>query len=157
MTRQMLNCCFCTLAIAAIVVIGAARVLGAPASRLLFPRVANGAPAPTICDGSAPILDQDTGSLSAIRDAEGRYIVAYQDRAHGGLAHVAQHVGATLAELSAPPIVLAVAPAFSPDGVKQGSLALVPGATPNDKSRLYYTQRKADDATGPYGIWCMEF
>lgn len=132
-------------------------VAAGPGSRLLFPVVANGAPVATTCDGSAPLLDQDTGSLSAIRDADGRYIVAYQDRAHGSLAHVARHVGDHLEELAAPPLLLAAMPSFSPTGAKQGSLALVPSATPGGKSRLYYTQRKAGDTEGPYGVWCMEF
>lgn len=127
----------------------------APVS-LLFPFVANGAPVATICDGSAPLLDQDTGSLSAIRDADGRYIIAYQDRAHGSRAVVAQHIGDHLADLAAPAL-LSIAPTFSPSGVKQGSLALVPSATPGGRNRLYYTQRKLGDETGPYGIWCMEF
>lgn len=126
-------------------------------ARAHLPTIRNGVVVATICDGSAPILDQDTGSLSAIRDADGRYIVAYQDRAHGSLAHVAQHVGAGLEEVTAPPIVLAAMPAFSPDGVKQGSLALVPSNVPGGMSRLYYTQRKPNDDTGPYGIWCLEF
>ena len=127
----------------------------ATTARLLLPIVANGAPQATICDGKAPLLDQDTGNLSAMRDADGRYIVAYQDRAHGSLAHVAQHVGDHLIEVAAPPA--AIVPAFSPDGVKQGSLALVPSSAPGTKSRLYYTQRKEGDTTGPYGIWCVEF
>lgn len=120
-----------------------------------LPLVANGPS--TVCDGSAPLLDQDTGNLSAMRDADGRYIVAYQDRAHGSLAHIAQHVGDHLEEVTAPAPLAPVAPAFSPSGVKQGSLALVPSAAPGGKSRLYYTQRKAGDETGPYGIWCLEF
>jgi hypothetical protein len=114
----------------------------------------------SICNPSAPLLDQDTGWLSAILDASGRYVLAYQDRAHGSRAHIAQHVGDHLIELAAPALVTAdqtsPAPAFSPDGPKQGSLALVPGA-PGQKNRLYYTQRKPDDTTGPYGIWCLEF
>lgn len=125
--------------------------------RQLLPFAAYAASGPqTMCDGSAPLLDQDTGSLSAMRDADGRYIIAYQDRAHGSLAHVAQHVGDHLEELPAPISNLA-APAFSPTGVKQGSLALVPSSVPSGKSRLYYTQRMFGDETGPYGIWCMEF
>ena len=125
--------------------------------RLLFPIIANGEPVATVCSPSGTLLlDQDTGSLSAMRDAEGRYIVAYQDRAHGSVAHVAQHVGDHLEDLAAP-VLLAALPAFSPTGVKQGSLALVPSAMPGGKSRLYYTQRKAGDDTGPYGVWCMEF
>lgn len=111
----------------------------------------------TVCDASAPLLDQDTGSLSAIRDADGRYIIAYQDRAHGGRAHVVEHVGAHLEELDKPPPLAHSDPSFSPPGIKQGSLALVPSAAPNGKSRLYFTQRKAGDVTGPYGIWCLEF
>lgn len=132
-------------------------VLAASSPRLFLPTVVNGAVPASICDGAAPILDQDTGSLSAMRDATGRYIVAYQDRAHGSLVHVAQHVGGGLEELAAPPALLDAAPTFSPIGPKQGSIALVAGATPNDKSRLYYTQRKIGDSTGPYGVWCMEF
>jgi len=95
--------------------------------------------------------------LAAGLTSDGRYLVAYQDRAHGSRAHVAQHVGDHLVEVAAPPVLLAaVSPQFSPDGAKQGALALVPGA-PGGKSRLYYTQRKADDPTGPYGLWCLEF
>lgn len=135
--------------------IGHAAAQPAPAVAY-FPLVRNGQLPATVCDGSAPILDQDTGSLSAMRDADGRYIVAYQDRAHGSRAHVAEHVGAALVEVAAP-TVAAIVPAFSPDGVKQGSLALVPSAGMGQRSRLYYTQRKPNDDTGPYGVWCMEF
>src|SRR5262245_60276979 len=67
-------------------------------SRTFLPTVTNGAA--TVCDGSAPLLDQDTGDLSAMRDADGRYIVAYQDRAHGDLAHIAEHVGNHLTDLA---------------------------------------------------------
>lgn len=126
------------------------------APRQLLPFAAYASQLATTCDGSAPLLDQDTGSLSATRDADGRYIVAYQDRAHGSRAIVAQHVGDHLEDLAAPP-ALAAAPLFSPSGAKQGSLALVPSATPGGKSRLYYTQRKLGDTDGPYGVWCMEF
>ena len=127
-----------------------------PATRQLLPFAAYASQGATTCDGSAPILDQDTGSLSAMRDADGRYIIAYQDRAHGSRAVVAQHVGDHLEDLAAP-VSLADAPLLSPSGVKQGSLALVPSSTPGGKSRLYYTQRKLGDDTGPYGVWCMEF
>lgn len=113
----------------------------------------------SVCNPSAPILDQDTGTLSAMLTPEGRYIVAYQDRAHGSLAHIAQHVGDHLVELDAPPLAVAeppnVEPSFSPDGPKQGSLALVPGAP--GQSRLYYTQRAIGDTTGPYALWCLGF
>lgn len=131
--------------------------LAAQPHTLIVPLIVQGQPVATVCDGSAPILDQDTGSLAATRDADGRFIVAYQDRAHGSLAHVAQHVGATLEEVAAPAVLAAALPSFSPDGAKQGSLALVPSNMLGGKSRLYYTQRKAGDSTGPYGIWCMEF
>lgn len=145
----------CTLVLAFL--IGHAAAQPAPAAHL--PVVRNGAQPATICDGSAPILDQDTGSLSAMRDADGRYIIAYQDRAHGSRAHVAQHVGGALVEVAAPTLA-GIAPAFSPSGEKQGSLALVPSAGMGQRSRLYYTQRKPEDElqnSGPYGVWCMEF
>ena len=144
------------LAFAALAALLLGPALAATPARVSLPIAAYASQPVSVCDGSAPILDQDTGSLSAIRDADGRYIVAYQDRAHGSVAHVAQHIGSHLEELAAPAPALA-APAFSPDGVKQGSLALVPSATPGGTSRHYYTQRKAGDETEPYGIWCMEF
>ena len=128
-----------------------------PAARQHLP-VVRTAPAASICDGAAPIHAGDTGDLDAIRDADGRYIVAYQDRAHGSVVHVAEHVGAALDELPAPALARAV-PQFSPDGPKQGSVALVAGP-PGGRSRVYYTQRTPEDAArneGPYGIWCEEF
>lgn len=115
---------------------------------------------PTTCDASAPILDQDTGALSAEMDIAGRFIIAYQDRAHGSLIHVAQHVGAGLVDLPGPTqavsaVVGSGSPSFSPPGPKQGPMSLV--SMGNGKSRMYYTQRKSGDETGPYGIWCLEF
>ena len=108
-----------------------------------------GQPVASICSSVVPLLDQDTGSLS-VDLTDGRYTIAYQDRAHGGRAHVVAHVGDHLVEIAAPPPSL-TAPAFSPPGVKQGSLALA-GA-----HRLYYTQRKIGDTTGPYALWCVDF
>lgn len=111
-----------------------------------------GQPSAAICDASAPLLDQDTGLLSAgYRD--GAYIIAYQDRAHGSLAHVVRHVGNHLEDEPVQP-ARQVAPMFSPPGPKQGSLALVLNGP---RPRLYYTQRKLGDTTGPYGIWCIEW
>lgn len=127
---------------------------------LTFLPIARSAPPATVCNPSAPLLDQDTGSLSAGLDADGNYIIAYQDRAHGGRGVVAQHIGAGLVGLPAPALPLDVlpAPSFSPpDSVKVGAVALVLNTTPR---RLYFTQRNpydADPSVGPYGIWCMEF
>jgi len=118
--------------------------------------VVRSAPPASTCNPSAPLLDQDTGSLSAGLDLDGNYIVAYQDRAHGGQGHVARHEGDHLVDLpSPPPTIAGAAPQFSPpDSVKVGSVALVLNVSPR---RLYFTQRKPGDVTGPYGIWCMEF
>jgi hypothetical protein len=140
--------------------LGSATAQPAPLSAQFVPVIRNGQVVATVCDGTAPILAQDTGSLSAIRDADGRYLIAYQDRAHGSVAHVAQHVGASLDEVTAPALRAALMPQFSPSGIKQGSLALVSSQIPGGKSRLYYTQRTPEDEArnaGPYGIWCMEF
>lgn len=122
--------------------------------------IATGAPMAvvTVCNGSSPILDQDTGDLDAMLSYDGKFIIAYQDRAHGSIVHVAQHVGSGLQELASPVVVGVLSssvPQFSPSGPKQGSVALVPVS--GGKNRLYYTQRKLDDTTGPYGIWCLEF
>lgn len=141
------------------IVFGGTLAQSAPAPQHI-PAIRNGQVVATVCDGSAPILEQDTGALSAVRDADGRYIVAAQLRSDGSRAHVMQHVGAGLEELPGSPMLLAVVPAFSPPGAKQGSLALVPSHVPGGKSRLYYTQRTPEDAAaneGPYSIWCLEF
>ena len=129
-------------------------------NRQLMPFVA-AAPVATQCDGHKPLLDQDTGLISAGLASDGRYIVAYQDRAHGSRAHVAQHVGDHLVEVADVPagtVFGSAGPQFSPDGPKQGALALVMGAV-GQRNRLYYTQRTidADPNDGPYGLWCMEF
>ena len=138
-----------------LVALGWNLALALSAATLYLP-IARSAPPASICDPSVPLLDQDTGSLSAGLDATGRYIIAYQDRAHGSRAHVVAHVGTHLEELPTPPLasLTALAP-FSPDGAKQGSLALV--LTPSGANRLYYTQRKAGDLTGPYALWCLDF
>jgi hypothetical protein len=133
----------------------------APAPIAYLPIVRTAPPAST-CSPSAPLLDQDTGSLSAGLDQAGNYIVAYQDRAHGGRGVVARHEGAHLIGLPAPALAqaepAAPSPQFSPpDSVKVGSVALVLNSTPR---RLYFTQRNpydADPSVGPYGIWCLEF
>lgn len=120
-----------------------------------------GAPlaAVTVCDGKAPIHNRDTGDLDAILTLDGRFILAYQDRASGSLVHVVEHIGAGVVEVTGPPVLgLADAvPQFSPSGPKQGSVALV--AMAGGKNRLYYTQREEDETPneGPYGIWCVEF
>lgn len=116
------------------------------------------APVATTCDGKAPLLDQDTGDLDVVLDTFGRFLVAYQDRAHGSRIKVDQHIGAGLTPLPAlVALSIVAAPSFSPDGPKQGSVALV--ALPGGRTRMYYTQRKLDDTPneGPYGIWCLEF
>lgn len=153
---------------------GAARETAAPAMQtpadpaILLPLVANGsavAPVPaSVCDGAAPIYDRDVGSLSVIRDAEGRYIVALQDRWDGSQAHVLEHVGSHLEELPDPALAQALhaargPPTFSPPGPKQGALVLVTNAVPGERRRLYFTQRvqDADPNEGPYVVWCMEF
>ena len=123
--------------------------------------VVQSAPVATRCDASAPLLDQDTGLISAGQTSDGRYIVAYQDRAHGSRAHVAQHVGDHLVEVADVPASTVFGdpgPQFSPPGPKQGALALVMGL-PGQRNRLYYTQRKEDDtpSEGAYGVWCLEF
>ena len=139
--------------IAALLSFGAGAAIGASVVTIHLP-IARSAPPETVCDPAAPLLDQDTGSLSAGLDTDGNFIVAYQDRAHGGIGHVAQHVGDHLVELPAPPPTIA-APQFSPpESVKVGSVALVLNVMPR---RLYFTQRKPGDTTGPYGIWCLEF
>lgn len=124
--------------------------------------IVNGVPlaVATVCDSSKPLLDQDTGALDAVLSQDGKFIIAYQDRAHGSLVHVVQHVGSGFQELPDPVMLDAVSaidisPQFSPPGPKQGSVALVSMA--GGKNRLYYTQRKIGDSTGPYGIWCIDF
>jgi hypothetical protein len=121
-----------------------------------FLPIARSAPPATTCSPTAPLLDQDTGSLSAGLDTNGNFIVAYQDRAHGGRGVVAQHIGDHLVGLPAPaPAIVGTAPQFSPpDSVKVGAVALVLNSVPR---RLYFTQRRPGDLTGPYGIWCLEF
>ena len=140
-----------------LVALGWNLALAAAAYSVHLPVVANGAPVATTCSSQGTLLlDQDTGAISATLDGNGRFLVAYQDRAHGSLIHVAQHQGDHLVELAAPPVQLADAqPQFSPDGPKQGPMSLV--SMPNGKNRLYFTQRKLGDTTGPYGIWCLEF
>jgi hypothetical protein len=124
-------------------------------SNIAYLPIARSAPPATVCNPSAPLLDQDTGSLSAGLDLDGNFIIAYQDRAHGGRGVVARHEGSHLVDVPMPPPTFAGAPEFSPpDSVKVGSVALVLNTTPR---RLYFTQRKPGDVTGPYGIWCMEF
>lgn len=122
--------------------------------------IVRSAPVATVCDGRRPLLDQDTGALSAGLTSDGRYIIAYQDRSHGSQAHVVQHVGDHFVEVALLPGAARFVPmpSFSPDGAKQGALALVMGL-PGQRNRLYYTQRVADEDpnVGPYGIWCMEF
>ena len=141
-----------------IVALGA--VSSASQSRSLLP-VVYGSPlaVSTLCDGKAPIHDRDTGDLDAVLTTDGRFILAYQDRAGGSLVHVAEHIGAGIEEVPGP-VALALAsavsvPQFSPSGPKQGSVALVTMA--GGKNRLYYTQRKPGDETGPYGIWCIQW
>jgi hypothetical protein len=133
--------------------------LAQDAPRLHLPHIANGQIVSSVCNNSTPLLNRDTGALSAIRDADGRYIIAYQDRQSGSRAFVAQHVGDHLEDIAAPQLALANLPDFSPPGVKHGALALVPSNVPGGKSRLYYTARVVDDTPneGPYVIWCMEF
>lgn len=135
--------------------LGIARAMQPPAANdIRLPLVANG-PA-SICDGS-PLLDTDVGAISAIRDADGNYDVAIQDRSHGSRAHIMRHVGGHLEELAEPQQAApSTAPAFSPPGPKQGALALVAGL-PGEKSRLYYTERDQDDTSGPYKPRCLEF
>lgn len=128
------------------------RAQPAPAPQYLPAIRVEGQADTTVCDAKAPLLDEDTGSLSAIRDADGRYIIAAQLRSHGSRVYVFQHVGAGLADLAAP----FGPPSLSPPGPKQGSVALVPSAAPGGKSRLYFTQRALGDTDGPYSIWCME-
>ena len=132
---------------------------GAGAFTLNLPVVLSAA-LPSQCSDIQPLLDQDTGLLSAGLNRNGEYILAYQDRAHGSQAHIVRHEGDHLVEVASPlpGAVFGVAPAFSPPGPKQGALALVMGG-PGQRNRLYYTQRKPDDTPteGPYGIWCLEF
>lgn len=115
----------------------------------------------TVCDASAPLLDQDTGGLSAILDTAGRFVIAYQDRAHNSQIHIVQHVGSGVVELPGVdsskfgPLFSQPSPQFTLPGPKQGPPFLVPLG--GGKSRVYYTQRKIGDDTGPYGIWCYEF
>ena len=139
--------------------LGAASAQTPPMRDVFLPLVTNGQA--SVCDGKAPIFDHDVGALSAMRDAEGRYIIALQDRSKGSRAIVAEHVGDHLVDLEAPAPAAAPtdSPAFSPPGPKQGALALVPNATPGEKRRWYYTERERDDTPneGPYKLWCMEF
>lgn len=127
----------------------------APDNRILLPAVFQPPPA-SVCDGS-PLLDTDVGAISAMRDADGNYDVALQVRSDGSRAHVMRHVGGHLEELALQ-VSLAISPAFSPPGPKQGALALVPNE-PGGKSRLYYTERDQDDDPneGPYKPRCLEF
>lgn len=116
------------------------------------------------CSDSEPLHNRDTGLLTATYNAtEDRYVVAYQDRAGGGRAHVVEHRGSRLVEVAAvapvAPVGIEHEPSFSPPGPKQGDLALVynPNKPAGQQLRLYYTQRKIGDTTGPYGIWCKDF
>lgn len=127
----------------------------APSNRILLPSVFQPPPA-TICDGS-PLSDTDVGALSAIRDPSGRYIIAIQNRYNGSRAEVDQHVGNHLEAIPAPLAQAFAAPAFSPEGAKHGALALVAGATPGDKNRLYYTARDAGATEGAYKPRCVDF
>ena len=138
-------------------VVGAYARAAASESRILLPAVFQ-SPAASICDGS-PLSSTDVGALSAMRDADGEYIIAIQDRYDGSQAHVMRHVDHHLEELAAPALafVRPVSPPFSPPGVKQGALALVPNAAQGQKSRLYYTERDAGDTSGPYKVRCLEF
>ncbi len=145
-----------TLIVAGLLSLLIGSAIGADAPRAFFPFVAHGAPVASQCSPVVPLLDQDTGSLDAALTSDGRYILAYQDREHGSRAHIVQHVGAGLVEVTEPLGGVFVEPSFSPPGVKQGSLALVAGA-PGQRNRLYFTQRKEGDTTGPYALWCMEF
>ena len=135
----------------AILSIGLGSVLSAaPTNRSLLPTV-YGQPVASVCDGTAPLLDRDTGSLAALYQA-GHWYIAYQDRAQGGRGHLAEHLGGTLVEVAQP---VASAPAFSPpDSVKVGSVALASDGT---HGHWYYTMRKPGDTTGPYAIWCVAF
>lgn len=126
------------------------RVSAAIPGRTLLPTV-YGQPVASVCDGTAPLLDRDTGSLAALYQA-GHWYIAYQDRAQGGRGHLAEHIGGTLVEVAQP---VASAPAFSPpDSVKVGSVALASDGT---HGHWYYTMRKPGDTTGPYAIWCVAF
>lgn len=138
--------------------------LGASAYVQHLPRIANGQALPqsaTICDGAAPLLNQDTGDLDVTLDANGRFLVARQDRSDGSRIKIDQHIGASLQALPVPvAIVVAadIAPAFSPSGQKHGSVALVP--LDSGRTRVYYTRRTPENEalnSGPYGVWCLEF
>lgn len=132
--------------------LGLVRVSAGSPGRAFLP-LAYSAPPASTCDGSAPILDQDTGSLSVVY-ADGHWYVAYQDRAHGGRGHLAEHIGDHLVEVATP--VGVATPAFSPpDSVKVGSVALA--VSPAGERRWYYTSRKPGDTTGPYGTWCTRW
>lgn len=114
----------------------------------------------TVCDSSAPIHDRDTGDLSAILTTDGRFLVSYQDRTDNLRIHVTQHVSNTLVELS-PPVILSdisnadIDPQFTLPGPKQGPGVMI--ALSGGRNRIYYTQRRLGDTTGPYGIWCSDF
>lgn len=133
------------------VVLGLVRVSAAPLGRAYLPLAYSASPT-SVCDGSAPILDQDTGSLSVVYQ-DGHWYVAYQNRARGGRGELAEHVGDHLVDVASP--IGVAAPAFSPpDSVKVGSVALAISPT---ERRWYYTSRKPGDSTGPYGIWCTRW
>lgn len=140
-----------TILIAAILLSLIAGQLSAAVPGLRFLPAVYGQPVVSVCDGSAPILDRDVGSLDA-GYKDGQYFVAYQDRQQGGRGHVARHEGAGLVEVERAPGI-----AFSPpDSVKVGSVALV---LEGPERRLYYTSRAIDldPNVGPYAIWCVEF
>jgi hypothetical protein len=107
----------------------------------------------SVCDGKAPLLYKDTGSLAAGLTADGHFVVAYQSRGEGSKIRMAAHISNTLTEdralapwLPRDTVISqgeqsepGASPSWLLTPIKGGTVAIV--ISPHRDDRVYFTQR----------------
>lgn len=119
----------------------------APAVRLLFPHVANGA----IQTRLIKLVDQDCGFVNAVATSDGRVFVDYQTRPDGHV-HLTEQIGDALRERAVLTDTVALAPQSTLPGPKQGSVSQV---IVGGELRTYFTGRAEGDPSGPFLVWVL--
>lgn len=121
------------------------RVSAAVPGRAYFPAVRY-----PMASEAVVLVSADTGLVNAVVTSDGTIVVAYANRAERGRVHVALDTGGALQEIHLPLAAhLDAAPAFSPEGEKQGGFSMVEYS---GQLLIYFTSRDIGDTTGPFRL-----
>lgn len=145
----MMSKSFFLLAVTLGILLGTIAVHAAPATRLLFPIVANSQAAAQV----VTLVEDDSTFVNAVFAPGNCVILSYIDRAHGNRLHIVRDAGDHVVEVELPPIAQTIVAqptlAFVAPGDKQADGTLMVVGT---SLVLYYTSRDEGDPTGPFKL-----